>query len=215
MGKTLKAAQNFEIVDRLGGSTEDSLNNLGDIYANEGLDDLAVGAYLRALEADPEGRPDRAIRACRFLCSRGCFEDARRLIRGIERIHGEELRKEDRKKLLKLRARLAVAAGAGEEEARVLEQIIGIDPLDGDALILLGRHSARKGDVEKAIFYFERAAGVEGFAADAKVRHAQLLVKQGKYKEALPLLRSAQKLEPRENVRKYLEQVERVAGRGK
>jgi len=36
-------------------------------------------------------------------------------------------------------------------------------------------------------------------------------VSQGKYAEALPLLRRAQQLKPRENIQQYLEQVERVS----
>ena len=113
--------------------------------------------------------------------------------------------------MLRLRARIAVAQGAGEEEALVLKEILEIDPLDGDALILLGQHSRRSGDVEQAIFYFERAAGIEGFEAEALVRHAQAVVSQGNYSAALPLLRRAQQIDPRDNIQEYLEQVERVA----
>jgi hypothetical protein len=43
------------------------------------------------------------------------------------------------------------------------------------------------------------------------VRHAQLLVRERRYDEALPLLRRAQTIKPRENIARYLEQVERVA----
>ncbi|MDQ1271889.1 MAG: hypothetical protein QG591_519, partial [Planctomycetota bacterium] len=113
--------------------------------------------------------------------------------------------------LLKLRARLAVAEGAGEEEARVLEEIVDLDPLDGDALILLGQHAGRSDNIEKAVFYYERAASIDKYEADAKVRHAQLLIGKNNYDEALPLLRRAQQLKPRDEVQKYLEQVERIA----
>ncbi len=75
----------------------------------------------------------------------------------------------------------------------------------------MGQHSNRQGDAEKAIFYYERAQSIEKFEADAKVRHAQLLVGKGKYDEALPLLRRAQTIKPRDDVQKYLEQVERIA----
>ena len=47
--------------------------------------------------------------------------------------------------------------------------------------------------------------------ADARVRHAQVLVSQGKYADALPLLRRAQQLKHRENVQQFLDQVEKVA----
>ena len=48
--------------------------------------------------------------------------------------------------------------------------------------------------------------GMEG-----KVAHAQLLVRQGKYSEALPMLRRAQSLEPSPSVQEYLDQIERYA----
>jgi Flp pilus assembly protein TadD len=107
--------------------------------------------------------------------------------------------------------RIAVAEHAGEAEIRLLEELVALDPLDGESLILLGQYCARSGDTEKAVFYYERAESLEKHEADAKIRHAQLLVGQGKYGEALPLLRRAQDLKPRDDVQKYLEQVERVA----
>ena len=211
MDKAAKAAENFEIVDRLGRATPESLNMLGDIYINLELFDLAVGAYVRSLEKSPQSKPDRAIRASKALVSRGAGDDARTLMAEITRLRGESLATEDQKDMLKLRARLAVATGASEEEAKILQEIVAIDPLDGEALILLGQHSARGGNPEQAVFYYERAANLEKFEADAKVRHAQLLVGQGKYQEALPLLRRAQSIKPRDNIQQYLEQIERVA----
>lgn len=211
MNQPMRAAENYELVDRLGNSTTASLNMLGDIYVNDQLYDLAVRSYVRAMMMRPRAKADRPLRAAKVLTGRGANEEAQRLIESINAFYGDELTTEERKDLLKLRARLAVAQGAGEEEAKVLEQIVALDPLDGDALILLGQYFARSGDSEKAIFHYERAASIEKYEADAKVRHAQLLVTQGKYAEALPLLRSAQQLNPRENVQKYLEQVERVS----
>ena len=103
----------------------------------------------------------------------------------------------------------SIRPGVCSNWARAMD--VALDPLDGEALILLGQHSSRAGEIEKAIFYYERAASLEKFEADAKVRHAQLLVKTGNYADALPLLRRAQQLKPRDNIQDYLEQVERVA----
>jgi tetratricopeptide (TPR) repeat protein len=211
MGQPRKAAENYEIVDRMGHSTGDTLNNLADIYVNEELFDMAVSTFDRAMAKDAAARPVRALRAAKVLSSRGATAETRRLVDSIESKHGTTLDEADKKDLLKLRARIAVAEGAGEEEARVLEEIVSLDPLDGEALVLLGQHYGRTGDVERAIFYFERASSIEAFEADAKVRQAQLLVSKGRYGEALPLLRRAQTVQPRENVQQYLDQVERVA----
>jgi tetratricopeptide (TPR) repeat protein len=211
LNQPLKAAENYELVDRLGQSTVESLNMLGDIYVNESLFEMAVTAYIRALEKNPDGSAERAIRASKVLIARGALEETKRLIARIENLHGERLDTAGRKDLLKLRARIAVAEGSGAEEAKVLEEIVALDPLDGEALILLGQHAARANDAEKALFCYERAESLEKFEADAKIRHAQLLVGQGKYTEALPLLRRAQELKPRDDIQKYLDQIERVA----
>lgn len=208
----MKAAEIFELVGHLGKSTLESLNMLGDIYINEELYEMAADSYIKAMQMDASGNPDRAIRSAKVLIARGAFKETRRLIEEIETRYAGRLEIEDRKDLLKLRARLAVADGSGDdEEVRVLKEIVELDPLDGEALILLGQHSGRTGDAEQAIFYFERAANIEKYEADAKVRHGQLLVQQGKYNEALPLLRRAQQVNPRDNIQEYLEQVERVA----
>jgi Flp pilus assembly protein TadD len=211
LGQPLKAAQNFEMVDRLGGSTPSSLSNLGNIYANEGLFDLAADAFLRALALDPDKAAGHAVAGAKYLGDRSAFDELRRLIEGIEARAGALLGEVARKDILRLRARLAVAEGADEEGARVLQEIVDLDPLDGDALVLLGRHFARTGDEERALLYFERAAGIERSEPEAKLRHGELLAKQGKYALALPLLRSSQAMRPREHVRRYIEQVERAA----
>ncbi|NBS84707.1 MAG: hypothetical protein EBS59_08490 [Verrucomicrobia bacterium] len=51
---------------------------------------------------------------------------------------------------------------------------------------------------------------MEQFEADAKVRHAQVLVTSGKYEEAVPLLKRAQEIKARESIARYLEQIERL-----
>jgi len=205
------AAENFEFVDRLGASTTESLNLLGDIYINAELYDMAESAYARALHLDAEGDRERALVAAKNLAARGALDETAAMLDRLDETFGDSLGVEDQKTILRLRARLAVAAGTSDEEAEILEEIVALDPLDGAALILLGQHEHLIGNNEQAIFYFERASAIEDFEADAKVRHAQLLVAMGKYDEALPLLRRAQTLQPRESIQQYLDQVERVA----
>lgn len=214
-GKPVRAAENYELIDRLGKATAESLNMLGDIYVNEELYDLGTSAYGRAMAKDAAATLPRAVRAAKLMAARGQMAETRGLVDAIQpHTEGPQAAALDasvRKDVLKLRARIAVSEGAGDEEARVLEEIVALDPLDGEALILLGRHAARNDDVEKAIFYFERASSLEAHEADAKLEHAQALVRTGRYAEALPLLRRVQLLRPRDSVADYLAQVERLA----
>lgn len=210
-GEPLRAAENFELVDRLGAASVDSLNLLGDIYINAELFDLARDAYSRALSSDPGAYRERALRAANNLAARGALLETGAMLDAIQLAYADSLTPDEQVGVLRLRARLAVATGASEEELRLLEEIVALDPLDGEALLLLGMQAGRDGDYEHAIFYYERAAAIEAFEADAKVRHGQLLVGLGRYAEALPLLRRAQVVKPRANIQEYLEQVERVA----
>ncbi len=207
----LKAAENYELVDQLGKSTSESLNTLGIIYVNEQLFGLAVGAYKRSLALDDEASPSEALVAAKTLNANGARAEAAELVAAVEALRAGRLDEEQRKDVLKLKARIAVGEGQAEEEARLLEEVVALDPLDGDALILLGQYYARQENPEQAVFYYEQAANLEEFEADAKVRHAQLLVGQGQHLEALRLLRRAQSIEPREHVQNYLEEVERIA----
>lgn len=205
----MRAAENYEYVNAMGKSTGDSMTMLGDVYVNEERWDMAADAYLRAYELDNGEKPAKALRAAKILAARGSLEQSTRMLsRVAEKKDG--LGNDDLKELLKLQARVAVAHGGGEDVVKILEEVVEVDPLDGEALILLAQHYGRNVP-EKAIFYYERAAGIEKHEAEAKLYHGQLLVGQAKYVDAIPLLRRAYELKPRSDIEDYLKQVERIA----
>ncbi len=212
MKQPLRAAQNLETIDLLEKSTVDSLHTLGDIYLSENLLDLAQRAYRRAIDVNTKQPLARPLRSAEALAARGATGQARQLASHIRETWAAEMEESDRRKLLKLEARLSMADGSSSKEtAGVLEEIVTLDPLDGEALMLLAQHYARQSEPDRAIFYYERAASVEAFEVNAKIRHAQILVGMGRYADALPLLRRAQELKPREDIARYLEQVDRIS----
>src|SRR5262245_35630475 len=216
----MKAAENFEIVARMGKATYQTYYTLGDIYTNAGLYDLAANAYKQAIAAKPDQDLDKPLRSVEILSQRDAVPQARALLAQVRESSGATLDDAGKKRVLRLDARLAMAesgaAGAGDASAEAaavksLEEIVALDPLDGEALMLLGQHYTRAKEIDRAIFYYERASSLEPFEADAKVRQAQLLVAQNKYREAVPLLKRAQELKPRDEVARYLDQVERIS----
>ena len=211
----MRAAEIYELLDIAKKTPLSALYTLGDIYVNEGLLDQAAEVYTRALQR--ETTPDYAkhLRNVEVLVSRSAYPAAMRLLASLRGSAEKSANLSDdlRKRMLKIEARtLAAQGGASEVQTKILEEIVRLDPLDGDALILLGQCAAAT-NMEKAIFYYERAANIEAFESEAKLRHAQLLVKAGKYQDALPLLKRALELKPREDVQRYAEQVERAARR--
>ena len=211
MKQPMRAAENFEIVDTLGASTAETLNNLADIYRFEDLYALSVDRFLASLDLDAAQTADRAIAGANFIVLKGANEEAKRLLSGIEARRADQLSEAQRTDLLRIRSRVAAMEGASEEEARVLEEIVELDPLDGDAMVRLGRYQRGLGETEKAVFWYERAAQLEDHEADAKSAWGQLLVSEGRYDEALPLLRRSLELQPRQSLEDYVSQVENLA----
>jgi tetratricopeptide (TPR) repeat protein len=201
-----KAASNFEIVRRMGKATPDVLLAVGDIYINKGLQDLAVEAYMEALEKDPNQPAERLVRAAQILVGRGSLDQAKTLIARLQTLN-TKIEDEDQLAILRLKSQIALAEGRDDEAAEILLQVIERSPLDGQALVLLARHQQQIGDIARAEEYYKRAAKVPGFEADALVAHAQMLVNEGRYGAAVPLLERAQGLRPRENVERFLKQV--------
>jgi tetratricopeptide (TPR) repeat protein len=207
-----KAAVSLEMLRRLGKATTPNLFLLGDLYMAQESRDLALSAYLEAVEKDGGQNPAKALRPAQILVSRGAWDESRKLfekIRAAGKLNGA-----DELKLLKLESKVAINTGEGAKAIETLEQIIQKDPLDGEALQLAGDYYAKSGQREKAEFRYQTMSGIQGFEADAFVKHAQLLVQSQKYVQAVELLRKAQKIKPRDNIQRYLEKVEQLARSG-
>jgi tetratricopeptide (TPR) repeat protein len=213
-GQPLKAAISLEMLRRLGGATSQNLFMLGDLYMSQESRELALRAYLEALEKDSGQDPAKALRAAQILVSRGAWVEARRLFAEIRQA-GNAVSGDDELKLLKLESKVALFTDGGDAAIKVLEQIILRNPLDGEALLLAGDYYAKHEQPEKAEFRYDTASKLTGFEADAWVKHAQLLVQSQKYPQAAELLRKAQKLKPRDNVQRYLDKVEQIARAGR
>jgi tetratricopeptide (TPR) repeat protein len=207
--EVLAAAANFEIVDKMGKLPPASLNTLADIYVNEGLLAVAAEAYLRAFEKDETGAVAGPLRAAEILIAKEGYDAARQLLEKVRKSREGQLSRADEVQVLKVEAKIGMAEGAEAEAAEVLRKVIEKDPLDGESLILLGQFHQRQGELEKAANLFETAIGIKDFEMDASVRLAQLKVGQGKYEEAIPLLKRAQDIKPRDSVGRFLEDLER------
>jgi tetratricopeptide (TPR) repeat protein len=205
----MKAAANYEIVSRLGKATGDSLNLLGDIYMNEDMKDLALNAYLGAMEKNPDQDISRPISATEILTNRGALIEAQLIINRIRESYFDISNKNDLR-LLKLQARNDIGMGRREDAIDVLERIVKREPLDGEALILLARFYSQSEDdkmIEQAVLRYERAAKIADYEARAKLAHAQMLVGVANYKDAVPLLEDVMDIDPSPSKLRYLQAV--------
>lgn len=208
--ETDRAAANYELLRRIGSASTGSLLNLADIYVNRGLATNAVNAYLEALARTPPPDSIRILRAAEVILNQGNQAEAARLIAAIEKT-AAATPDEARAPLLRLKSRIALTSGDRQQAVQILESLLEHAPTDGRTLILLGNLYAAAGDGERAALLYERAARVDGFAAEAMVRQAVLLVGRNQFDKAVVLLRNAQAVDPRPNVADYLERLERLA----
>jgi len=208
-GDSMAAAKNLEVVRRMGAADLSTLTLLGDIYMNNSNADLALDAYLAATEIATAGDSKPLLRAASLFTRSGEYEQAKAL---IPRIRNQiDLAEAEELDLLTLEAKIARAEGDDAAAVELLSKIVERDSLNGDALIELANFYADQGDMAKAITRYEQAEKIEAFEREALVAHAQARVRDGQYKEALPLLRRALQLRSDNNLEDYAQRVERAA----
>lgn len=220
MEKPALAAVNYEIVRKLGKADPATLFSLGDIYMAQDAKDLALPVYLDAISQAGAGDAERGIRAAKILHSRGAKDEAKKLVAKIRAAAGDQLKSDDDLELLKLESKVAIAEGDNTKAVGLLARVVERNPLDGEALIMIGDHFLKNADAQdadgkidhlaKAEHRFDLASKIAGFEADALVKLAQVRVKREKFDDAIALLNKAQKLQPRDSVQRYLEAIERL-----
>lgn len=206
-----RAAQNIEIIERMGRGTAESMILLGNIYVNENQPDLAARAFGRALEIDAAKALNPAIKAVEILAGRRELDAAKSMVEAVRKTGSGKVPPGELRRLQKANARMALVEGFSREALQTLEAVVAEDPLDGEALLLLGQQYAKSNEPERAMLLFERAGGIASIEPEAKLRHAQVLVGMQRYGEALGLLKRVAELKPNDGLAKYLDQVERAA----
>lgn len=206
------AANYLEILRRRNEAKPSALGLLGDIYINVGLAKLALLAYQDALATGGFSSP-KSIRALRAFLQRGYYAEAEVFLADLENTFSGNISDEESREILNLKAQLALAEGHNKEAAEILEEVLSQDPLNGNALILLGNYNQGVGDDETAIFYFERALQISDFQREAQLQLARIYVRQKEYPQAIRQLEAALDLEYSANVQDFLDAVKAVNNR--
>ena len=214
LDQALNAAANYEIVRRMGLANSDSMGRLGDIYLNENQIGLATEAYIESIELDPEQNQDVPVNSANVMVGRGYWSNGQELIETIRKVFGDALQEEHHLTLLRLEAQ--VAMGEQEETTVIigfLEQILQLEPDDGQTLLLLAKFHGSEKNFEEARKYYEQAMELEDFEYKALIEYAQMLVQNKLYCDAVPLLSDALDLEYSSSVEEFMDQVDRVCRR--
>ena len=209
--ESLKAARNLEVVQRLNKADIQTLSLLGDIYMNNEMPDLALNAYLLAAELAQDKDLGLLIKSAKVLTLTVNYEQAETIIGKIRDNFSDKMDEADDLELLTYEAKIARAKGQDDLAASLLIQIIERDLLNGEAIIELAKYYADQGKLPEAINRFEQAQKIRKYERPALVAHAQTLVNNKEYDEALPLLNRALRIESDRNLKDYKDRVERAA----
>ena len=202
----MRAAKYLELLVRRGIADTPAKMLLGDIYLNQKLYTLSTEVYGEVLEGSSNPDITRLVRYTRGLISMGAVDDADKFLSKIE-ARKASLSNKDQLQVLNLRSKVAFAKGDSQSAVASLEEVIKIDPTNGEAILLLGEHYLDQSDYEMALFYFGRAQNIEGSKVDAYVQAARVKVAQRKFADAVDLLQKAEGIKHQAHVEAYLEAV--------
>ena len=211
LAESKKAAINYEIVRRMGKADAVVLNQLGDIYINDGVYETAYEAYRDAVMVGGAKKAAPPIRSVDIMISVGEYKYATALLESIREVRQGEFDEKNQLKVLQLEARLLLAKGEEVSAVATLEKIVEKDPLDGESILILAEYYGRNEKEEEAELFYQRAEQIDEFEVRAKISHAQFHVLRNAFNKAVPLLREAQAKRPRDNVQRYLDQVEKLS----
>lgn len=205
-----KAIGNLEMVKRLGLAKAPTMNLLGELYRSEGLYDSALASFKLSLAAEDKLPPKSYVNVAQTFLALGEFEESEEFVSEIE-ASGLELPSNLKIDVLNIKSQIYLNTNREAESAKLLQELIDMDPNNGKALILLANYNWRQDQFEKAAFLFERAAKIDEYAAEAYLDYGQMRADQGKFSEAAEMIREHLRIKSSGNVQRYLESLERAA----
>ncbi len=213
LGRHDEAARAIEQSRRLACADGEMLALLGDLHLQRNQPEDALRMYgISFMEQAPEMK--RVLHALEGFLLVGDSQGAERMIEISRTLRdaGQDAPDPDEAcRLLRLQAEAARQQGNVEQAITYGKSGLMIHPLDGELLLLLARLLQDSGQMEDAVMMCERAARIRGHEAEALVQQAQIEVARQRYASAVQLLEAAQIFHEQPHVRRYLEQVRRVA----
>lgn len=224
MERKEEAAVNLEVLRLKGLADEANLNLLGNLYMDRGEPQLALFAYLAAIDKSTALDVPRALKSARILTDYGFPDKAEDLLSGIRKKAGANLSTPDRVALLLAEVHVARAKNETGRAGDLLKQLSELDPANGEVMLELARHldlqsrdeadgKKREELVTEARTNYQLAARNEPVAYPANLALGQMLVRERRYPEALTHLQAALTLKKSDSLEQYVSRVRRAADR--
>ncbi len=219
-----EAIVNLEALRLKGIADEANLNLLGNLYMDRSEPQLALLAYLAAMDKASTLDVPRALKSARILNDYGFPDKAEEMIARIRVRSGDQISPAGLTSLLLTEVRISQAKSTHVRTDELLAQLLELNPAVGEVLLEAARHkdllSRDEADEEKraalvaeARTNYQLAARENDVAYPANLALGQMLVRERRYPEALTHLQTALNLKKSESLEQYLSRVRRAADR--
>ena len=198
--RKLEAMAVLESAQVAGAAGPDELTLLGDLYAEQGLAAEAVAVYGKVLGPARARGEQKLLQFARVLITAGRLPEAEQTLAALK---GEPT-PAGRLALLQARAELLMAKKLWPEARREIEALLALAPLNGRALLTLGRTHLEQKDLPHAAFAFEAAVRIPETAYPASLELANIELKNRRYAKAVEYLERALRLQRTDAVEDYL-----------
>lgn len=226
MEKKEEAAVNLEVLRLKGLADESNLNLLGNLYMDRNEPQLALYAYLAAMEKAEKLNVPQTVKSAKILSDYGYPDKADSFISEVRKKAGDSISDADKLSLMLTEVSVAQAKKEPDRVDMLLNQLLEMNPANGDVLLEYARHkdllSREEADAEKrtalvveARTNYQLALRNDAVAYPANLALGQMLVRERRYPEALPHLQAALELKKSDNLEQYVSRVRRAADREK
>jgi tetratricopeptide (TPR) repeat protein len=196
----------MEIASKLNLLRDDGLLLLGDLYANQHLLREAVEIYAQLADRVPEIGTGRLVVIARSLIQANDLDGAGAILERVDALDAA-----GQPEFMRLRASHFMARENWQKARQVLDDLLRLEPLDGDALLLLAACESRLGNSARAEFLLEQAIQVPEFAFRANVELANLALRQRRYGMGLTHLQKALNIERSSALLEHIERIKPLA----
>ena len=208
-GRKLEATVLLETASGTGVSNVEELSMLGDLYAEQGLIPEAADIYTRIVKASPDVGGPKLLHYASALISSGRLDDAGRVLAMVK--PGDIGR--GGVDLLQTRADLLAAQRKWPESRAQIEELLKLDPMNGRALVSLGRAYNAEEDVPRATLAFEAAYRIQASTYTASLELANIELKGRHYSKCVEYLQKALSIERTDSVQDFLVKVKTLAAK--
>jgi tetratricopeptide (TPR) repeat protein len=201
--RKLEAIAVLEAASGVGVAGVDELALLGDLYAEHELVAEAAAIYQKILTPSPPTGHEKLLRFAQVLIADAKYTDAERVLGMLK----GDLPTATQVMFLQTKADLFLAKEQWRDARKEIESLLKIAPLNGRALLTLGRTYASEDELARAVLAFEAAYQVPDSTYRASLELANLQLKNRDYAASVKYLEKALSIQNTDAVQDYLARI--------